>query len=328
MDRLIRHKKKVIILGSLLLCVIVCIAGLLFFVQRDDGDEVTYRTVSPQKVSMKQTITAAGQVTAGKEENISLDGKKKFSACTAEVKEKVRKGQALVYYTDGTHTDAPSDGIVTKLPSLKQGATVSSSDNVGFRSTGNLFLSIHIPEDRINDMEKDDSAVIIINSQKEKEFKGRIIRINGISNSLISQGGESDREDPDDEELDDSEEDVSEDEDMSEDYGEESYEEESTDEEESGSMAYYTVLISFPNDGTVKPGMSANSVITISERKDVLALPVEAVQFDENGEPFVEVADGKKTKKQPVVLGESDAMNVEITDGIRTDDRIRILSTN
>ena len=333
MKNIDRKKRIILISGTLLLCICICAAAVLFFVQKGADDEVTYRTVSPERVSMKQTLTAAGQVTAGKEETIALETKKKFSACTAEEKERVIKGQPLVYYTDGSHTDAPADGIVTKIPDLSRGDIPSSSDYLSFRSTGDLFLSIHIPEDRINDMHKDDTAVIIINAQKEKEYKGRIIRINGISNGLISGGSEEDEDEDVDEDEDaaeedpDAEGDEEEEEDLSEDYGEGEYEDEAGDDE-GGSMAYYTVLISFPNDGTVRPGMSANSVITISERNDVLALPVEAVQFDENSEPFVNVVDGNKTRKQAVTLGESDAMNVEIKDGLRSDDRIRILHEN
>ena len=319
--------KRIIGLAALTILAAVCVCALLFFVHKDTGDDVTYRTVSPQTVTMKQTITAAGQVTAGQNEKIPFVKGRKFRACTVSEKERVRAGQPLVYYMDGSHTDAPSNGIVMSIHKPERGETVATGDYISFRNTDDLYLSIHIPEYRINDMEKNDHAVILINAQPGKEFRGKIVRINGISNSLISsQSTESESSVSDDEEEEDTDEN-SEDEDSTYDDGEdmESYEDESEGDEEGGGMAYYTVLLSFPNDGTVRPGMSANSVVTVSNREDVLAVPVEAVQFDEEDNPFVNLVDGNQTKKQQIKIGESDAMNVEVTDGLRTDDRIRII---
>lgn len=329
MTKLAGNKKKIILgLTGLAIIAAVCVFTLLFFVQKDDDGEVTFKTVSLTKVDMKQTITAAGQVTAGQSEKVLLDKKRRFLAATVEEKEIVKKGQPLVFYTDGSHTDAPSDGVVMSVHTPERGEAPGSGDFLSFRSTSELYLSITIPEDRINDMSKDDTATIKINAMPEKEFEGRLVRVNGMSNSLISEEAAKISDDadssPDD---DDADEDSDESESSDEDYEESgSYyeDDEYSDGEEGGSMAYYTVLVAFPNDGSVRPGMSANSIVTISERKDVPAIPVEAVYFDKEDKPYVNVVDGNKTRKQEITLGESDAMNVEIKDGLKSSDRIRI----
>ena len=48
------------------------------------------------------------------------------------------------------------------------------------------------------------------------------------------------------------------------------------------------------------------------------------MQF-ENGEPFVEVATGdQKFEKRPVKLGLSDGINVEVLEGVKADDEIKV----
>ena len=78
------------------------------------------------------------------------------------------------------------------------------------------------------------------------------------------------------------------------------------------------------NDGTLKPGMSGNCTITISSRRSVLAVPIAAVQFDEDDAAYVEVVEGSSVTKTPVTTGESDANYVEITDGLSDGDTVRI----
>ena len=70
-------------------------------------------------------------------------------------------------------------------------------------------------------------------------------------------------------------------------------------------------------------GMSASCTVTISHRS-VLAVPVEAVQFDENDQPYVELVSGSSVTESPVGTGESDASYVEITEGLSEGDQVRI----
>jgi multidrug efflux pump subunit AcrA (membrane-fusion protein) len=92
-------------------------------------------------------------------------------------------------------------------------------------------------------------------------------------------------------------------------------------DEESGG---YTVKIRLKNDGSLKIGMSANCTITVSSRSDVLAVPIQAVMFNEKNQPYVNVSENGKVIRKTVKTGESDANNVEITKGLTEGDVILV----
>ena len=82
--------------------------------------------------------------------------------------------------------------------------------------------------------------------------------------------------------------------------------------------------IAFENDGDVRPGMSANCVIRLSDRENVLAVPVEAVMYDDDNKAYVEMEKGKTIEKVMVKTGESDPVNVEIIKGLKLGDKVRV----
>ena len=90
------------------------------------------------------------------------------------------------------------------------------------------------------------------------------------------------------------------------------------------STAYYTVSLEFDNDGTLLTGMSATCTVTIAAKKDVMAVPIEAVQFDDEAKAYVLVVSGSDVSQVYVTTGDSDADYVEIKKGLEGDETIRI----
>ena len=79
------------------------------------------------------------------------------------------------------------------------------------------------------------------------------------------------------------------------------------------------------NDGNIKVGMSVSCTINIEEHKDVIAVPIGAVQI--NGDRrYVVVVDGKDTKEVDVTTGVSDDSYVEIKSGLTTNDTVRVVT--
>lgn len=70
-------------------------------------------------------------------------------------------------------------------------------------------------------------------------------------------------------------------------------------------------------------GMSVTGSIVVSEKKDILKVPIAAIQKDESGY-FVTMAD--TNEKRYVEVGESDSENIEVTTGLSENDRITIQS--
>lgn len=333
MEKLVFFKYKK---TSLLIMVAAIIAAIvvIFIIlgqRAPDPDTPEYQVATVSRVHMTQTLTASGKVQAGETTKVPFDKGKAFRVMAADKNELVRKGQPLVYYTNGTHTDAPITGIVKTIRAPKSGAATRDAYYITMENTQNLYLNVMIPEDTINVVAKGDPANIVINAYSDREYTGKIISIQGVSSKMRTEDSDDSSAEEDSDNSDDSSEEDDTGDDNDEDAAEEDYDSEEEDysdyseDGESEGTAYYAVNIAFENDGDLRPSMSASVVITISDRDDVLAVPVQAVRFDRKNRPYVERVDGKDITKVSVETGESDPVNVEIKKGLTEGDQIRVI---
>lgn len=78
---------------------------------------------------------------------------------------------------------------------------------------------------------------------------------------------------------------------------------------------------------TLRAGYSANASVTIGRRDQVLALPERLLQFDAQGEPFVEILVSEQApsfERRELELGLSDGIHVELLGGVAQDESIRV----
>ena len=345
-------RKKVITGASILAAVILTVVILISQTGKDE-DTTEYENQKVSTVSMEQTLTAAGEVAAAETEDIEFSTSKTFKTMCVEENETVVKGQHMIMYSNGTYEDAPADGVVTSINAPETGSVADSSNVLTFGKTGSLSLDITVPEDEISEISKGDKATIVVNSDTSKTFYGTITGKKAMSTTLISEKTSSSTDNSGTSSDSDSSSDSS---------STSSGSSGSTSSGSSGSTssgssgstssgssgssssggsgssssggsdpfgsesstAYYTVSMKFKNDGTIETGMSASCTITISDRSNVLAVPVEAIYYDKNNKPYVKIADGNSVEKRSVEIGESDASNVEITKGLKKGDIIQV----
>jgi len=97
--------------------------------------------------------------------------------------------------------------------------------------------------------------------------------------------------------------------------------------EENGAVQF-TIKADVEIDSTtnIRAGYSANAEIDIESKDSVLAIREALLQYNRITEkPFVEIAEGdNKYKKVDVELGISDGINVEITEGVKEGDNIKV----
>jgi len=76
----------------------------------------------------------------------------------------------------------------------------------------------------------------------------------------------------------------------------------------------------------IRAGYSANAEIELEKKDSVMVIKESLLQFDRfTEEPFVEIQTGEgQFKKQDVKIGLSDGINVEITEGVEKDDKIKV----
>jgi HlyD family secretion protein len=97
--------------------------------------------------------------------------------------------------------------------------------------------------------------------------------------------------------------------------------------EENGAVQFTIKAdVTIDSVANIRAGYSANAEIDIESKDSVLAIREALLQYNRiTEEPFVEVLEGeKKYKKQKVELGISDGINVEITEGVKEGDKIKV----
>jgi HlyD family secretion protein len=84
-------------------------------------------------------------------------------------------------------------------------------------------------------------------------------------------------------------------------------------------------IIEFRNEqGLVKPDMEARAAVRLGEARDVLAVPSEAVDRDEQGRPVVEVLREGRWQRVVVQPGLSDGRYTAIRSGLEADEAVRV----
>ena len=294
-----RDMRKVILAAAIMAVAAAASFGIAHLPR---AEAVTYTDAKAGTQTIEQTLTAAGQVKAAETEEIEFSDSKTFSGMCVEEGDSVREGQHLISYSDGTYTDAPEEGIVTAIDPPQTGSVADDGQTLTLACTDQLALEISVPEDEISKLAEGDEAKIAVNADTGKTFNGTVTSIRAISEDLMESADQEDETEG-----------------ASESGGSGA----SAEEQSSGGSTTYQAVLTLTNDGSLKPGMSASCTVTISHRS-VLAVPVEAVQFDENDQPYVELVSGSSVTESPVGTGESDASYVEITEGLSEGDQVRI----
>ena len=74
------------------------------------------------------------------------------------------------------------------------------------------------------------------------------------------------------------------------------------------------------SDKLLKSGIYVDILFKTVDKKDVFTVVKQAIKTDEEGKPFLYIADGNVAKKQIVELGDNNGVNVEVVSGLNEDD--------
>lgn len=89
----------------------------------------------------------------------------------------------------------------------------------------------------------------------------------------------------------------------------------------------YEATISFANDGTLKLGMSVSCTILLKEQENVLTVPINAVQTNNNQKYVIVVDENGTTKNVDIETGISDDEYVEVTTGLEEGQKVKVTTT-
>lgn len=89
----------------------------------------------------------------------------------------------------------------------------------------------------------------------------------------------------------------------------------------------FSAVVDFENDGNAKLGMSVSCTVTLEEKKDVIAVSIDAVQTTSDKKYVIVVKDDKTTENVEVETGISNDNYVEITSGLIGGEKIQVVTT-
>src|SRR5690554_40850 len=96
--------------------------------------------------------------------------------------------------------------------------------------------------------------------------------------------------------------------------------------EENGAIQFeIKAAVELRSDQFIRAGYSANANVVLARRDSVLAINEGLVQYENDTETFVEVKTGEQEfDRQPVKLGLSDGIKVQVISGVKAGDEIKV----
>lgn len=89
----------------------------------------------------------------------------------------------------------------------------------------------------------------------------------------------------------------------------------------------FNSIVEIKNDGNIKIGMTASSTIILEEKKDVVAIPIAAVQETDSNKYVICVKEDGITENIEIETGISNDNYVEITSGLKGGEKIQVIQT-
>jgi len=90
-------------------------------------------------------------------------------------------------------------------------------------------------------------------------------------------------------------------------------------------VTYFSAKISLPGGSDLRVGMTAQAKILNQSVKSAVVLPMSAIQFDSDNNPFVYIKSAKgDVTSAAVTLGINDGTNVEIKSGLKSGDVVQV----
>ncbi len=94
-------------------------------------------------------------------------------------------------------------------------------------------------------------------------------------------------------------------------------------------VTFFTATINLEEEENIKIGMSAEIKVLSHDAKDVVTLPMSAIQFEDNNEAYVEKKDENgEIYKEKIEVGINDGITVEIKKGVSVGETVYYIEAN
>lgn len=265
--------------------VVVLIIALAFILwPTDSNDEIMeVETTAVTEQDFQEVVSTIGTIEPVQTEN--LLGQGAVVEVNVEENDEVAEDDVLATYADGTQLTAPFSGTITQLNIEAEEVDANAQQNqpsIVVSNLDDLEVSIGLSKNEANDVTVDQDVEL---TYLEEMYEGTISNVDAVATAGESQAS-------------------------------------AFQGGQSSPTLNATVVFDSEDIEALIPGFEIDADIITNTSTGSLAIPIESLVYDEDGNPFVYVVENGVANARDVETGIQEGVSLEILDGLSVDDEV------
>lgn len=128
-------------------------------------------------------ITTTSEVASSLSENIELHATYYLEESYVATNQKVKSGENILKYTNGTYLTAPYDCVITDINIPEEESKCTNEHYIGISSANSLQVQFKVDETKVNSIQLGQEATIKIEAYEDKTLYGYVTKISSTANN-------------------------------------------------------------------------------------------------------------------------------------------------
>lgn len=264
---------------------LIAVAAVIFYVwpRESRNEAVEVETTAVTQADFRDVVSTVGIIEPTEME--SFTGQGPVNEINVEVNEEVAEDDVLATYLDGTELVASFAGTVIELNIEEDEVDANAQQNqpsLVLANLDNLQVAVNLSKNEASQIAVDQVVEL---SYLDNEYEGIVTQIDSIATNGQAGGAPL----------------------------------------QAGQNApTLQATISFETEDTsaLIPGFDIDADIIISTTTDSLAIPIEAVLYNEDGNPYVFVVVDGKAQMREIETGIQEGVIIEVVNGLELDEEV------
>lgn len=264
---------------------LIAVVAILFFVwpRESTSETLEVETTSVSQQDFKDVISTVGMITPTQTEN--LVGQGLVAEVNVEENNAVEEDEVLVTYVDGTQLTAPFAGTVVELNVTAEEMDTNAQQNqpsLVLANLDNLEVVVELSKNEANRVAVDQDVEL---TYLEETYQGVISTIDAIASNDATSGSPL---------------------------------------QGAQSSPTLNATISFESDDTsaLIPGFDIDADIITQTTTDALAIPIESILYDQDGNPYVFIIEDGIAHEREIETGIQEGVMIEVASGLEGSEEV------
>lgn len=264
---------------------LIAVVAILFFVwpRESTSETLEVETTSVSQQNFKDVISTVGMITPTQTEN--LVGQGLVAQVNVEENNAVEEDEVLVTYVDGTQLTAPFAGTVVELNVTAEEMDTNTQQNqpsLVLANLDNLEVVVELSKNEANRVAVDQDVEL---TYLEETYQGIVSTIDAIASNNTTSGSPL---------------------------------------QGAQSSPTLNATISFESDDTsaLIPGFDIDADIITQTTTDALAIPIESILYDQDGNPYVFIIEDGIAHEREIETGIQEGVMIEVASGLEASEEV------